>query len=169
MRKGSYSSLLYLVDPARDHMQAHDEQYMRAALEQAHLAKNCDEVPIGAVVVFRDDIVGSGYNQTRMLNDPTAHAEVQALRIAATKLNNFRLNDVSLYVTVEPCLMCSGALLEARIARLIYGTREPKTGAVVSTAEALMAPRCQHHIAVTEGVLQDECAQLMKAFFKHKR
>ncbi len=150
-------------------MQAHDEQYMSAALEQAKLAYKCDEVPIGAVVVYRDEIIGQGHNQSRSLNDPSAHAEIQALRQAALALNSFRLIDASLYVTVEPCLMCSGALLEARVARLIYGTREPKTGAVVSTAETLMSSSCRHHIAVTEGVLQDACTDLIQTFFKDKR
>lgn len=150
-------------------MLAEDTQFMQAALRLAAKARDEDEVPIGAVVVHQGDIVGEGYNQSRTLNDPTAHAEVQALRNAAAKLDSYRLTDVSLYVTVEPCLMCSGALLEARIGRLVFGAREPKTGAVVSTAETLMSPRCQHHVAVTEGVLQAECAALMQLFFRSKR
>jgi len=150
-------------------MQPQDQQFMQAALQQAAKAFAADEVPIGAVVVSEGLIVGAGYNQSRTLNDPTAHAEVLALRHAAAKLASYRLTDVSLYVTVEPCLMCSGALLEARVQRLIYGAREPKTGAVISTAETLMSPRCQHRVAVTEGVLQAECAELMQSFFRNKR
>ena len=150
-------------------MQAEDTKFMQVALQQAAKARNEDEVPIGAVVVYKGEIVGEGYNQSRVLNDPTAHAEVLALRNAAAKLGSYRLTDVSLYVTVEPCLMCSGALLEARIGRLIFGAREPRTGAVVSTAETLMSPSCQHHVAVTEGVLQVDCAELMQSFFRSKR
>lgn len=150
-------------------MQPQDKQFMQAALQQAAKARDADEVPIGAVVVHQGEIVGEGYNQSRSLNDPTAHAEVLALRQAASKLGSYRLTHVSLYVTVEPCLMCSGAVLEARIGRLVFGAREPKTGAVISTAETLMSPRCQHHVAVTEGVLRVECAELMQSFFRSKR
>ncbi|MEE9333494.1 MAG: tRNA adenosine(34) deaminase TadA [Granulosicoccaceae bacterium] len=150
-------------------MLAEDTKFMQAALQQAEKAADEGEVPIGAIVVHQGAIVGEGHNQSRALNDPTAHAEVLALRNAAAKLGSYRLTDVSLYVTVEPCLMCSGALLEARIGRLVFGAREPKTGAVISTAETLMSSRCQHRVAVTEGVLQADCAQLMQSFFKSKR
>ena len=150
-------------------MLAEDTHYMQAALRLAEQACREDEVPIGAVVVYQNTIIGEGYNQSRVLNDPTAHAEVLALRDAAARLGSYRLKDVSLYVTVEPCLMCSGALLEARISRLIFGAREPRTGAIMSTAETLMAPSCHHHVAVTEGILRAECSELMQAFFRSKR
>jgi len=150
-------------------MTAEDTHYMREALKLAQTAAAADEVPIGAVVVRDGEIIGEGYNQSRSLSDPTAHAEVLALRDAAAKLGSYRLLDVSLYVTVEPCLMCSGALLEARITRLIFGAREPRMGAVISTAESLMSPSCRHHVAVTEGLLKEECAAMMQAFFKTKR
>jgi len=150
-------------------MEIDDTHYMQAALLLAEQAFEQDEVPIGALVVHDGNIIGAGYNKSRLLNDPTAHAEVLALRDAAANLGSYRLTDVSLYVTVEPCLMCSGALLEARIGRLIFGAREPRTGAVMSTAETLMSPSCRHHVAVTEGVLKAECAALMQNFFKSKR
>lgn len=152
-------------------MQQHslDEQYMREALQLADQAMAMGEVPVGALLVQDNNIIGRGHNQSLILCDPTAHAEVIALRDAARHTNHFRLDGTTLYVTIEPCLMCCGALLQARIARLVFGAREPRTGAVVSTFDTLMAPAQTHHVAITEGVMQQECAGRMQRFFADKR
>ncbi len=142
---------------------------MRAALEQARLALGAGEVPIGAVVVVGDRIVGSGYNQPIRAIDPTAHAEIAALRDAARAAGNYRLTDAVLYVTVEPCLMCVGALVHARVAEVVYGAAEPKTGALVSTARAHETPGLNHRFVVTGGVLAEECRELMQQFFRARR
>jgi len=142
---------------------------MREALEQADLAMAAGEVPVGAVLVYDDRVIGRGHNQSLGGCDPTAHAEVVALRDAAKRLGRFRLDGATLYVTIEPCLMCCGALLQARTGRLVYGAREPRTGAVVSTFDTLMAASQTHHVAISEGVLQGECAQRMQRFFAEKR
>lgn len=146
-----------------------DQQFMRMALVQAHKAVAMDEVPVGAVLVHDAEVLATGSNRCSIDNDPSAHAEVVALRSAAGALQNFRLDGATLYVTIEPCLMCCGALLQARIARLVYGAREPRTGAVVSVHESLRIPGVGHHVAITEGVLADESASLMQAFFYAKR
>jgi tRNA(adenine34) deaminase len=142
---------------------------MRAAIDQARRAFAAGEVPIGAVVVVGDRIVARGYNQPIAALDPTAHAEILALRAAASALSNYRLTDARLYVTVEPCLMCVGALVHARVAEVIYGAAEPKTGALASIARAHETPGLNHRFAVTPGVLEDECRELMQAFFREKR
>ncbi len=142
---------------------------MRAALEQARLALAAGEVPIGAVVVLADRIVGSGFNQPISAIDPTAHAEIAALRDAARAVGNYRLTDAVLYVTVEPCLMCVGALVHARVAEVVYGAAEPKTGALVSTARAHETPGLNHRFVVTGGVLAEECRELMQQFFRARR
>ncbi len=142
---------------------------MRKALLLADDAADIGEVPVGAVVVVNNEIVGRGFNQTRLLCDPFAHAEVMAVRDAATSLAQYRLTGATLYVTIEPCLMCCGALQHARIDRLVYGAREPKTGAVVSVIDSLMDASAQHRVAISEGVLVDECEQRMQDFFKALR
>ena len=142
---------------------------MRAALEQARLALAAGEVPVGAVVVLADRIVGSGFNQPISAVDPTAHAEIAALRDAARATGNYRLTDAVLYVTVEPCLMCVGALVHARVAEVVYGAAEPKTGAVVSTARAHEMPGLNHRFVVTGGVLAEDCRELMQQFFRARR
>ena len=142
---------------------------MRAALEQARLAMAAGEVPIGAVVVLGDRIVGSGFNQPIGAVDPTAHAEIVALRCAARAVGNYRLIDSVLYVTVEPCLMCVGALVHARVAEVVYGASEPKSGALGSTARAHEAPGLNHRFVVTAGVLEEECRELMQVFFRERR
>ena len=142
---------------------------MAAALEQARLALAADEVPIGAVVVVGDRIVAGGYNQPISGVDPTAHAEVLALRAAAKATGRYRLTDAVLYVTVEPCLMCVGALVHARVREVIYGAVEPKTGALVSSVRALESPGLNHRFAVTGGVREEECRDLIQAFFKGRR
>jgi tRNA(adenine34) deaminase len=142
---------------------------MRAALEQARRALAADEVPIGAVVVLEGRIVGEGYNQPISAVDPTAHAEVVALRAAARTIGNYRLTDALLYVTVEPCLMCVGAMIHARVREVVYGATEPKAGALVSAARAHMTAGLNHRLAVTGGVLEDECRDVIQAFFRDRR
>ena len=142
---------------------------MRLALEQARLAAAAGEVPIGAVVVVEGRVVGSGFNRPIAEVDPTAHAEILALRAAARALGNYRLPGADLYVTVEPCLMCVGALVLARVRGVIFGAREPKTGALVSTARSLENASLNHRFAVAEGVLEEECRGLVQAFFRARR
>lgn len=155
------------MKPANQHQI--DEQFMHMALACAQEAYAMNEVPVGAVLVRESEIVATGYNRCAADNDPSAHAEVVALRSAAGALQNYRLDGATLYVTLEPCLMCCGTLLQARVARLVYGAREPRTGAVVSVHESLRMPGVRHHVAITEGVLADESATLMQAFFDAKR
>lgn len=144
-------------------------EFMRAALEQAARARDAGEVPVGAVVVIDGAIVGAGHNQPVSSHDPTAHAEVVAMRDAARRLGNYRLTGASLYVTVEPCLMCVGAMVHARIAELVFGTPEPKAGAIESTQHAHEHPALNHRIRVISGVLAAECRQMMQEFFAARR
>jgi tRNA(adenine34) deaminase len=142
---------------------------MRAALEQARAASAAGEVPIGAVVALDGRIIGEGFNQPISRSDPTAHAEVVALRAAARAVGNYRLTDATLCVTVEPCAMCVGALVHARIGTLMFGTLEPKTGAVESTMKLLGDPSWNHRVQVVSGVLADECRNLLQDFFRGRR
>lgn len=144
-------------------------RWMTHALGEAELAAADDEVPVGAVLVADNRVIATGRNRTRMWNDPTAHAEIVLLREAATKLANYRLVDTTLYVTVEPCTMCAGALVHARVSRLVYGAHEPKSGAVISTAAVLDNPRLNHRVAVTGGVLADRSSAMMANFFRRRR
>ncbi len=148
---------------------ADHESFMRLALEQARLAADAGEVPIGAVAVAGGKVVGRGFNRPIGAVDPTAHAEMIALREAARALGNYRLTGVDLYVTLEPCLMCVGALVHARVARVIFGAREPKTGALVSTMQALDVPTLNHRFEIVEGVLEADCRDLVQAFFRERR
>ena len=148
---------------------ADDERWMREALAMAREAQAHGEVPVGAVVVRDGAVLGAGYNRPIMRNDPTAHAEIVALRAAAAAAGNYRLPGAELYVTVEPCLMCAGALVHARIARLVFGATEPKSGAVASTGRALEANGLNHRVSVSSGVLADDCAALLRAFFLARR
>ena len=143
--------------------------FMQAALEQARIALAAGEVPIGAVAVVDGEIVARAFNQPIRASDPTAHAEVLVLRETARVVGNYRLTDVIVYVTVEPCLMCVGALVHARVRELVYGASEPKTGAIVSTIRALDSPGLNHRFAVTSGVLEEECRSLVQEFFREKR
>jgi tRNA(Arg) A34 adenosine deaminase TadA len=145
------------------------ETFMRAALEQARRGLAAGEVPVGAVLVVGDAVVASAFNQPITATDPTAHAEVLVLREAARLLGNYRLTDATVYVTVEPCLMCVGALVHARVRELVYGATEPKAGAVVSAVRALEHPNLNHRFAVTGGVLEDECRAIIQEFFRQKR
>lgn len=148
---------------------ADDERLMREAIAEARRARDSDEVPVGAVVVLDGVVVGRGSNQPIQAVDPTAHAEILALRAAARTLGNYRLTGAALYVTVEPCLMCAGAIVHARIGRLVYGAPEPKTGAVRSAMQALDAPFLNHRVEVVSGVLEQECRELIRAFFTKRR
>ena len=142
---------------------------MRAAIEQAQLGLAAGEVPIGAVLVVNDEIVSRAFNQPIGSVDPTAHAEVLVLREAARKVGNYRLTDATVYVTVEPCLMCVGALVHARVREVVYGAAEPKTGALVSTTRGLDTPGLNHRFNVVAGVLEEDCRDLIQRFFQEKR
>jgi len=142
---------------------------MHAALEQARKAQAAGEVPVGAVVVKDGKIVGVGFNAPIGRHDPTGHAEILALRDAAAQLGNYRLPGCELYVTLEPCAMCVGAMLHARIARLVYGASDPKTGACGSVLDLFSEPRLNHHATVTPGVMAEECGALLREFFAAKR
>ena len=142
---------------------------MRAALEQAFEAARQGEVPVGSVVALDGAIVGRGFNQPIGTHDPTAHAEIVALRDAGTRLGNYRLTGGTLYVTIEPCQMCVGAMIHARIARVVYGTREPKAGAIESAMRAHEHPAVNHRMAAEGGVLEAECRALIQGFFEERR
>jgi tRNA(adenine34) deaminase len=142
---------------------------MRAALAEARKAMTADEVPIGAVVAVGGEIVAAAFNRPISTVDPTAHAEIQVLRAAAQKVGNYRLTGATLCVTVEPCAMCVGAMVHARIGTLVYGAPEPKTGAVQSTMKLIDDPSWNHRVAVVAGVMADECKELIQEFFKEKR
>lgn len=151
-----------------------DEHWMEAALRLARKAELAGEVPVGAVVVCQasdgaQSIIGQGWNQTISAADPTAHAEMQALRDAARELGNYRLADCDLYVTLEPCAMCAGALIHARIRRLVFGARDPKAGAVGGALEVINHPALNHRIEVTEGVLAGRSAEMLQSFFRDRR
>jgi tRNA(adenine34) deaminase len=142
---------------------------MRAALEQAREAQRHGEVPVGAVVAVDGAIIGGGFNQPIGTHDPTAHAEIVALRDAGRQVGNYRLTGATLYVTIEPCQMCVGAMIHARIARVVYGTREPKAGAIESAMRAHEHPAVNHRMAAAGGVLEEECRALIQDFFEERR
>lgn len=146
-----------------------DRFWMSRALELAAQAADQGEVPVGAVVVLDDRELGSGFNRPIGAADPTAHAEIQALRAAARAQGNYRLTGATLYVTIEPCTMCAGALVHARIARLVFGAREPKAGAVRSCRRLLEHPEFNWQVSVDEGILAPDCAKLMSTFFAMRR
>jgi tRNA(adenine34) deaminase len=148
---------------------ASHDVFMAKALELAQQAFALGEVPIGAVVVLNQTIIGQGFNQTETTHDPTAHAEMIAIREASRHLGNARLSEATLYVTIEPCAMCAGASVWARVKNVVFGAREPKGGSLVSCLHYFDTPHINHRPHVIEGVLQDACAQLMKTFFKNKR
>jgi tRNA(adenine34) deaminase len=146
-----------------------DEFYMRCALAAAREAERQGEVPVGAVIVLDRQIVGVGFNRPIGLKDPTAHAEIVAIREAALKVGNYRLTGATLYVTVEPCAMCAGSLVNARIARLVYGTMDQRAGAIESVFQIVQNRSLNHRVEVTSGVLVAECRTLMQNFFRLKR
>jgi len=145
------------------------ESYMREALALAHDAAAADEVPVGAVVVIDGQVVGRGRNQPIAAHDPTAHAEIVALRDAASRVGNYRLPGAILYVTLEPCVMCVGALMHARVATVVYGATEPKAGAMESTQRAHEHPALNHRVAVVSGVLAADSRDILQAFFRGRR
>jgi tRNA(adenine34) deaminase len=146
-----------------------DEFFMACALAEARRAGQADEVPVGAVVVVDNQIVGCGFNQPIGRRDPAAHAEIIALREAAQRLGNYRLTDATVYVTIEPCVMCAGALVNARIQRLVYGTPEERFGAVTSLFQLCTHSSLNHRMEVVSGVLATECRALLQSFFKQRR
>ena len=148
---------------------AEHERHMRAALAQAEEAGRRGEVPVGAVVVANGEVIGAGHNQPIGAHDPTAHAEIVALRAAAAARANYRLTDATLYVTIEPCLMCVGAMVHARIGTLVYGATEPKAGAIESTQRAHEHPALNHRLVIVSGVLAGDCGDMVARFFKSRR
>ena len=142
---------------------------MRLALAEAANARDAGEVPVGAVIVVDGEVAGRGFNRPISSSDPTAHAEIVALREAAARVGNYRLTGATLCVTVEPCLMCVGALVHARVATLVFGAPEPKSGAVRSTVRAGELPGLNHRFTVVEGVMADECREMVQAFFRERR
>ena len=145
------------------------DDFMRLALEQARHAWDLGEVPVGAVVVKDGVVIARGYNQPIGKHDPTAHAEIVALRAAAEALGNYRLPGCELYVTLEPCVMCSGAMMHARLAKVVYGATDPKTGACGSVVDLFGQERLNHHTEVSGGVMADECGAMLKSFFAARR
>jgi len=146
-----------------------DEQYMHAAIEEARVAEENGDVPIGAVIVYQEQIIGKAYNQRQQLQDPTAHAEIIALTQAASFMENWHLNGCTMYVTLEPCPMCAGALVLARVDRLVYGCDDPKTGAVKSLYNIVSDERLNHRLEVTSGVMEEQCRQQLQEFFGRRR
>jgi tRNA(adenine34) deaminase len=146
-----------------------DAAWMERALEQAALAAAAGEVPVGALVIKDGEIIGRGHNRNLLDNDPTAHAEIVALRQAAARLGNHRLTGCTMVATIEPCSMCAGALIHARIARLVYGASDPKAGAAGSTLQVINHPGLNHRMEVTAGVLADNCSEILQNFFRQKR
>jgi len=146
-----------------------DILWMRRALELAQQAADCDEVPVGAVIVRDGKEIGSGYNAPISGHDPTAHAEIQAIREAARRAGNYRLSGATLYVTIEPCTMCAGALVHGRVSRLVYGAPEPKAGAVVSRSDVLEQSHLNWRVEIKGGVLEAECQSLISSFFARRR
>ena len=145
------------------------EGYMRQALAEAVKAREAGEVPIGAVVVLKGQVISAGHNLKETLQDPTAHAEIIAIREAASKLHSWRLEETDLYVTIEPCPLCMGAILQARIRRVIFGAFDPKAGAAGSVVDLSMCRQLNHQVEIMDGVLGDECRQLLQDFFEQRR
>jgi len=152
-----------------DETEQQDRQYMEQALKLAQRAEVEGEVPVGALVVYQGQVIGEGWNAPITLHDPTAHAEIRALREAAVRVGNYRLPGTSLYVTLEPCVMCSGAIIHARIQRVVYGACDPKTGACGSVFDVLTTEKLNHRVEVKHGVLEQQCGDLLRQFFKSRR
>jgi tRNA(adenine34) deaminase len=157
------------MSPAKTTSTLKDAEYMRAALAEARAAAEAEEVPVGAVVVFENCIISTGQNRVLRTNDPTAHAEIVALRAAAVALNNYRLNGCTLYTTLEPCSMCSGAILHARIARLVFATSDPKAGAAGTVLSVINHPKLNHAVEVCSGIHGEESSALLREFFRSRR
>lgn len=146
-----------------------DIEFMQQALELARIAAEAGEVPVGAIVVKKGEVIGRGSNAPISTSDPTAHAEIRAMRDAAQYLSNYRLVDCTLYVTLEPCVMCTGAIQHARIARVVYGASDPKTGACGSVVNLMAEPKLNHHAEISGGVLAQECGATLSTFFAARR
>jgi tRNA(adenine34) deaminase len=146
-----------------------DEKWMRVALAEAGRARDAGEVPVGAVIVRDGDLLACASNSPISLRDPSAHAEILAIRAAAAAVGNYRLGGATLYVTLEPCLMCAGAIIHARIGRLVFGAADPKGGAVVSLWRIFADRRLNHSVVVTEGILRSACSEILSGFFREKR
>ena len=146
-----------------------DERFMDLALAEAKKAEASDEVPVGAVIVADGIVIARSFNRPVSLNDPTAHAEIGALRDACREQGNYRLSNATMYSTVEPCIMCAGAMIHARLARLVFGTPDPKAGSAGSIYNVLTDPRLNHRVEVISGVREDECASLLRDFFQRRR
>ena len=163
---------LFMTDTKKnpaDMQPGDDAAWMELALEQARLAALAGEVPVGALVIRQGEIIGQGHNRNLLDNDPTAHAEIVALRQAAARVGNHRLIGCTMVATIEPCSMCAGALIHARIARLVYGASDPKAGAAGSTVQVINHPSLNHRMEVTAGVLADKCSEILQQFFRGKR
>ena len=146
-----------------------DEPFMDLALAEARKAEAAGEVPVGAVIVVDGLVIARGFNQPISLNDPTAHAEIAALREACRKVGNYRLSNATMYCTVEPCMMCAGAMIHARLARLVFGTPDPRAGSAGSIYNVLTDPRLNHRVEVVSGIREDECVALLREFFAGRR
>ena len=149
-------------------MNSHEE-CMKYAIQLAKKSEELDEVPVGAIVVYRNEIIGEGWNQPIASHDPTAHAEIMALKNAGKKIGNYRLPESTIYVTLEPCVMCAGAIVHARVAKLVYAVEDEKTGACGSVFNITQAEKLNHHVRIEKGVLEKECRALIQDFFKEKR
>jgi len=149
--------------------QAADWKFMKMALEQAMLARDAGEVPVGAVLIGDGEVLSVAHNRPIGGCDPSAHAEMLAIRMAAVRLGNYRLTGATLYVTLEPCIMCAGAMIQARISRLVYGAVDPKSGGITSLYKLLEDARLNHQIDVTSGILKDKCSEILSGFFRGKR
>lgn len=156
-------------DPSSKSCEANDQYFMEQAFKLAQKAEQFNEIPVGAVVVHQGKIIGEGYNQSIMLNDPSAHAEMLAIRQAGEHLNNYRLLGCTLYVTLEPCPMCAGLLVHSRIERLVYASTDLKTGAAGSALNLINNEQLNHQITATSGIMQVECSKLLSDFFKRRR
>jgi tRNA(adenine34) deaminase len=157
------------MSPSKSTEQQTHEFFMQKALEQAQKAQDIGEVPVGAVLVYEDKVIGEGYNQCITQSDPSLHAEVLAIRDAAKRLQNYRLLDTRLYVTLEPCAMCAGLLVHARIKQIIFGTHDPKTGAAGSVINLLQHEYVNHKVDIVGGIMQEVCAERLSAFFADRR
>jgi tRNA(adenine34) deaminase len=146
-----------------------DEKWMQRAFDLAKKAEAQDEVPVGAAIVYEDQIIGEGWNQPISSDDPTAHAEIMALRDAGNKIGNYRLPNATIYVTLEPCTMCAGAIIHARLSRLVYAVDDPKTGACGSVFNLLQTEELNHKVEIEKGVMEEESRNLIQSFFKEKR
>ena len=146
-----------------------EQKWMQVAINLANHASSIDEIPVGAIIVYENKIIGEGWNQPISSNDPTAHAEIMALRDAGKNIGNYRLPDATMYVTLEPCAMCAGAIVHARLAKLVYAVDDPKTGACGSVLNLLQIDEFNHKVEIENGIMKEECRSLIQSFFKEKR